>query len=407
MCVVSMAFLKSSKPLFADNYEIICPIGQGGYSTVYKARSKTNPNQIVAVKRLDKRRKNHTVEEMTERCKHEAKILSEARHPNVVDYITYYDESDYFYIITEYLPGSDIFTQIRKEGKVFTELECRRIIKSLLITVKSLHDKNIIHRDLKLENLFYYPITNEMHQSNDHIIKLIDFGFATHVQGMNITDGVGTLYYAAPEVYKHEPYGKPVDLWSIGVIAYILMYGKYPFYSKQKNQLSKLILSGTFEFPERNKSGEMVSTKFKTFIMKLLLLNPLKRFTVEDALKHNWINGLTLRYAATVFVAIYKWKKLKQRRKLARNLHNNLKDYDLRTMKSSQLSERFASSTIMSVDEIVVEDYSSFPQPSLANELIAMKKVSYQTPKRGDQTSFVEKLAHGIEKVIKGFFPMK
>eukprot|EP01040_Poterioochromonas_malhamensis_P002788 gene2788-2970_t len=403
-----MTFLTSSKPLFADNYEIICPIGQGGYSTVYKARSKTNPNQIVAVKRLDKRRKNHTVEEMTERCKHEAKILSEADHPNIVDYITCYDESDYFYIITEYLPGSDIFTQIRKEGKGFTELECRRIIKSLLITIKSLHDQNIIHRDLKLENLFYYPKADGSH-SQDNAIKLIDFGFATYVKGMNITDGVGTLYYAAPEVYKHEPYGKPVDLWSIGVIAYILMYGKYPFYSKQKNQLSKLILSGKFEFPEINKSGEKVSTKFKTFIMKLLLLNPLKRFTVDDALEHNWINGLTFRSAATVFVAIFRLKKLMQRRKTAKNNLNNLKEYDLSTMKSSQLSERFASSTILSVDEVVVEevvveDYSSLPQPSLANELIAMKKLSYQTPTRGYQTSFVDKVAHGIEKFIKGFF---
>mmetsp|Transcript_30907 Transcript_30907/g.33776 ORF Transcript_30907/g.33776 Transcript_30907/m.33776 type:complete len:414 (-) Transcript_30907:202-1443(-) len=304
-------FISSSS--FANDYAIIDRIGDGGYSTVFLAASKVNRSQYVAAKRLNKQRPGKSAEVMTNRYKHEAQILSTLKHPNILHYEAAYDEKEYFYIVTEYLTGNDLFAQITVDDRTIKEKECRAILRSLLLAVQYLHDKNIVHRDIKLENILStIDLKDDDSSSYEEMIKLIDFGFASYVEGNNLNDSVGTHYYAAPEIYKHEYYGKAVDMWSIGVVAYCLLYGQYPFYAKQKSILGKQILSGLYRFRSRNRAGEFVSAEMKSFIANLLVVNPAQRMTVEEALNHPFMKQERISFTtvATVLRAVQKFKRL-------------------------------------------------------------------------------------------------
>lgn len=292
--------------MFAKEYKLGEVQGRGGYSTVYRATSTMNSMKEVAVKRLEKHRNNKSSEEMKQRFVQESELLSSVNHPNILQHIAHYDESDFFYLVTEYLPGKTLQEHLITDGG-FKEKECRSIITSLLKAVKYLHNQNIVHRDLKPENIIYER------KEKEGRLTLIDFGFATQAQGMNLRDGVGTLYFAAPEVYKHDYYGTPVDLWSIGVIAYCLLYGQYPFYSRHKSQLAQKILTGQFHFPAFSQSGEIVSKGVQDFISRLLIVNPLRRMTADQALDHPWINTLSFRAAANVLRALVRWRRLIRR----------------------------------------------------------------------------------------------
>jgi len=150
----------------------------------------------------------------------------------------------------------------------------------LLHVIQYCHSQNIIHRDLKPENLL---LTSKEDDAN---IKLADFGFATEVDGNNCKKQVGTPGYIAPEIIQNQLYGKPIDMWSFGVILYILLGGYPPFHDDNQQMLFKKIVAGAFEF-HADYWGS-VSEEAKDLIRGLLTVNPEKRLTVEQALAHPW-----------------------------------------------------------------------------------------------------------------------
>ena len=173
-----------------------------------------------------------------------------------------------------------MFDRIVKKT-TYSEKEARDVVYFLLVAIKYCHDRNIAHRDLKPENLLLKSKTN------DTEIKLADFGFAAFVEGRNLTTQCGTPDYVAPEILMGLKYGLSVDMWSIGVITFILLGGYPPFYDDNQKMLFKKIKAGVYEFHAdywRN-----VSPEAKDLISNLLVVSPLNRLTVDQALAHPWM----------------------------------------------------------------------------------------------------------------------
>ena len=212
----------------------------------------------------------------------EVEILTSLHHPNIVKCIDFFEEDKFFYVVMECLEGGELFDRIVKKT-FYNEKEARDLVYILLSAIKFCHDHDVVHRDLKPENLLLTSTTD------DAEIKLADFGFAVKVSGMSsLTTQCGTPGYVAPEILMAQKYGKPVDMWSIGVITYILLGGYPPFHDDNQRNLFKKIKKADFEFHPENWSS--VSEEAKDLIKRLLTLNPEQRLTVDEALHHSWVH---------------------------------------------------------------------------------------------------------------------
>lgn len=381
---------------FQDDYRVVQRIGDGGYATVFLAETKQEPHTRVAVKKMAKQRPGHTADTLTTRYLNEARYLKENQHKHIVNFITCYNEEDFFYLVTEYLSGDDLFSQINTLERRFREHECRKIITGILLAIKHLHDHNIIHRDIKLENIMLMSpnsekdtssVPNSSH-SKSEMVKVIDFGFATEVNGMNASGGMGTIYYAAPEIFKREIYGKPIDLWSLGVLTYCLIYGRYPFYSENKTELAQQILSTQYKFHYYNRARELVSEEMKSFLMGLLVVDPLKRMTVEQALKHPWIRpSISIVTATFVIRACKKWKKFYQQKQQLKRLlllESSLQKSSLTVEETVQSFSGNSTSSVqtMSVDfsEIMEEASISHGSKKVATSVLFPSDTLLEAP---------------------------
>lgn len=210
----------------------------------------------------------------------EVAILRAINHPNITRLIDFFVEKENFYVVLELLDGGELFDRIVKKS-FYNEKEARDLVLVLLNTIKHLHDKNIVHRDLKPENLLLKS------QTNDLEIKLADFGFAIVCEGDNITSQCGTPGYIAPEILEARPYGKPADMWSFGVILYILLGGYQPFYHSNQRALFRKIIKAEYTFHPEYWKG--VSDEAKDLIACLLVKDTKKRLTVDQALQHKWL----------------------------------------------------------------------------------------------------------------------
>jgi len=211
---------------------------------------------------------------------HEVNILRSLEHPHVTKFIDFFVETDSYYVVLELVGGGELFKRI-VEKSVYNEREARDLVLVLLNTIKYLHDKDIVHRDLKPENLLLKSKTNDLE------IKLADFGFAVRCKGENITNQCGTPGYIAPEILEAVPYGKPADMWSFGVILYILLGGYQPFYHSNQRSLFRKIIKAEYTFHPEYWKG--VSEEAKDFIACLLVKDTKKRLTVDQALQHKWL----------------------------------------------------------------------------------------------------------------------
>jgi serine/threonine protein kinase len=172
-----------------------------------------------------------------------------------------------------------LFKKIVDQGGI-DELEACGLITQLLSAIKFLHDADICHRDLKPENILF-----KRHSENQ--IKLIDFGLSKQLRkGMRMKKKLGTPYYIAPEVLE-EDYGKEVDLWSLGVITYVILCGYPPFYGNDAKELFINIYNVNYEFCDED--WDFISDEAKDFIGRLLIKDPKQRMTIDDALSHPWI----------------------------------------------------------------------------------------------------------------------
>jgi len=263
------------KSKITQDYEFIKEIGSGAFSKVYKARHKLS-KALRCVKKLSK--KDLSEEEKTKLVE-EVAVLRSLDHPNIVKVLEFYQNEKYFFIVTEYLEGGELFDRIM-ECQSFTETAAVDVMEQLLSAVLYLHRASIIHRDLKPENIIF-----ETKDPNSKI-KVIDFGTSCAFEkGAKLKKKLGTPYYIAPEVLKRN-YDEKCDVWSSGVIMYILLCGYPPFNGPNDKIIFQRVLEGKFAFPEEDWNG--ISKLAKELITRMLTYDPSKRVATGDSLQHAW-----------------------------------------------------------------------------------------------------------------------
>ncbi|KAG2488991.1 hypothetical protein HYH03_012431 [Edaphochlamys debaryana] len=267
-----------------DVYKLGKTLGTGGFSVVKLATDRATGVEyackIMALPPVGQEvgENENTREDIFK----EIDLLCGMNHENVIFLKEYFEEGNKVYLITELLTGGELLEAVLKRGS-YTEAEARLCFVQVLRGIEYLHSKNVVHRDLKLENLLLAK------QDDISLVKIADFGLAKHaVNGMQTI--CGTPQYVAPEVIvgaKGHVYGPGVDMWSAGVVLYILLGGYPPFWSDSEPQLFDMIRKGKYSFadPVWNK----VSDAAKELIRKLLVVDPTKRLTATEALQHQFI----------------------------------------------------------------------------------------------------------------------
>lgn len=261
---------------FDDHYDLGKELGRGATAIVYKCTVK-GMDQAWAVKKMDKRVENKTI--LTE-----VGILLKLDHPNIVRMKEVFESEDYVYIVLELVTGPELFERIVSQ-QFYSEEQAATSVRDIITAVEYLHKNDIVHRDLKPENILYENL------SQDSRLKIADFGLSTIVSNkVSLVTVCGTPGYCAPEVLKGEKYHKSCDMWSVGVITYILLCGYEPFYAEKEAEMFKKILKADYSFD--SPWWDDVSDNAKDLVRKLLVLDPTKRLTATAALKHVWVTGI-------------------------------------------------------------------------------------------------------------------
>jgi calcium-dependent protein kinase len=264
----------SSEPI-QKYYNVISDLGNGSYGMVKKVKHK-HMGEERAMKIVRKKLDSHN----------EIEILKKISHPNIISIYEIFEDSKNYYIMTELLEGGELFEEITRHG-YFTEFEAANVIKQLLNGVVYMHNKLIIHRDLKPENIMLISKNDSSLGKNSRFeIKIIDFGTAKIFEkGEKLSKFIGTSYYIAPEVLS-ENYDEKCDVWSCGVILYILLCGYPPF-----NGATNLDIYHAIKYSPPNFSGDEwkeVSSEAIDLIKIMLNKPPNKRFSAEQCLQHKW-----------------------------------------------------------------------------------------------------------------------
>jgi calcium-dependent protein kinase len=260
-----------------DYYKQKKKLGEGSYGQVWKVEHI----QTGLERAMKKIEKNSKLKKDNEKeVLNEINILRKIDHPNIVKIFEFFNTNDGYYLITEYLKGGELFHEI-VENAPFSEEEAGNIMFQIISAVNYCHNMNIIHRDLKPENILI-----ESKSNGKYIIKIIDFGTAKlYAKNKSEKKIIGSSYYIAPEVLT-ENYNQKCDLWSCGVIMYILLSGKPPFADRRDTLILEKIKIGKFDMDIKEFSK--ISKESKDLILNLLEKNPKKRFSAEQALNHDW-----------------------------------------------------------------------------------------------------------------------
>ena len=254
-------------------------LGSGAFGKVYRGYMKENPSVKVAIKVLEKIKfaKHITI------IKNEWKILRELDHPNIINYFGVYESKESVYIVTELWEGRELFQIYQKKKKIMNEYDAAVLMKTLIETMIHWHSNWIIHRDLKLENIMF-STEDESDYSN---VRIIDFGLAAKVSKASemMRKVVGSPYFTAPEVFE-EKYDEQWDVWSLGVILYVLLGGDYPYKAKTVSLLKETIEAQDLEFPY--KQFGHLSYEVKDLLSRMIDRMPSARATLEEWLEHKW-----------------------------------------------------------------------------------------------------------------------
>ncbi|XP_078424344.1 death-associated protein kinase 1 isoform X2 [Cetorhinus maximus] len=294
-----------------DHYEIGEDLGSGQFAIVKKCTEKSS-GMGFAAKFIKKRRSKSSRRGVSrEDIEREVNILKEIQHPNIITLRDVYENKTDVILILELVSGGELFDFLA-EKESLTEEEATEFLKQILNGVHYLHSKSIAHFDLKPENIMLLD-----KKSPKPRIKLIDFGLAHEMDfGNEFKNIFGTPEFVAPEIVNYEPLGLEADMWSIGVITYILLSGASPFLGDSKQETLANVSAVNYEFDEeffKNTSGLA-----KDFIRKLLVKDPKKRMTIQDSLQHPWIKPKDSQQALSrkaSAVNMEKFKKFAARRK--------------------------------------------------------------------------------------------
>jgi len=258
-------------------------LGEGSFAVVKQIRHKKT-KELFACKIIKKSK----LQEAELAILHdEVDIMHKIEHENCVRLYEIYESKKKLYMVLELLTGGELFDRILEKGS-YSEKEASMLMKNVVGAIKYLHSIGIAHRDLKPENLIY---AGKPGDKNENVIKITDFGLAKYKESDSASQKMhtacGTPGYVAPEVLKNDPYGFAVDLWSMGVILYILLCGFPPFYHQSTAQLYKQIKKGAYDFPAPY--WDEISDEAKDLVKKLLTVNPQNRATPDEVLEHPWV----------------------------------------------------------------------------------------------------------------------
>ena len=269
-----------SEFLPSKKYKILDKLGSGSFGKVYLAQNKYTKEKV-AMKEIKKSNKDLLSDG---EIKDEIEILKSLDHPDIVRIIESYNTKDSYVLVTEYCEGGELYDQVRNQ---LSETQIAVIFKQLLSGLAYLHSHNIVHRDLKLENILIQEIEKSKTTGEDLFnIKIIDFGTARIFDNKKKPQSiVGSSYYIAPEVLNQK-YGKECDLWSVGVILYMFVVGHAPFDGCDDEEITANIQKGIYK--KDDKRWKKASKEVKDLIQKLLIYSPKKRLTALQALKHPW-----------------------------------------------------------------------------------------------------------------------
>ncbi|KAL9178277.1 hypothetical protein ACHAXT_001705 [Thalassiosira profunda] len=262
----------------ADDYDVHEKLGEGAFAVVKKATRKET-GETCAIKIVNRSSLNKEVEAALQQ---EIEILKELDHRHIMRLDNVVVTIKNYYLVAEYLEGGELFDRIVEKSS-YTESEARDVCRILFDALSYMSERGIVHRDLKPENLLL------QYKHSDSEIKIADFGFAKKATNDHSLDTMcGTPGYVAPEILNRETYGTKVDMWSMGVILFIMLGGYPPFYADNPRELLRLTKKGQFEFdPEY--WGE-ISGGAKDMICSLIVTDPAKRSSADDVLAHPWIN---------------------------------------------------------------------------------------------------------------------
>uniref|UniRef100_A0A2I3TH19 calcium/calmodulin-dependent protein kinase n=1 Tax=Pan troglodytes TaxID=9598 RepID=A0A2I3TH19_PANTR len=263
---------------FTDEYQLFEELGKGAFSVVRRCM-KIPTGQEYAAKIINTKKLSARDHQKLER---EARICRLLKHPNIVRLHDSISEEGFHYLVFDLVTGGELFEDIVAR-EYYSEADASHCIQQILESVNHCHLNGIVHRDLKPENLLLAS------KSKGAAVKLADFGLAIEVQGDQQAwfGFAGTPGYLSPEVLRKDPYGKPVDMWACGVILYILLVGYPPFWDEDQHRLYQQIKAGAYDFP--SPEWDTVTPEAKDLINKMLTINPAKRITASEALKHPWI----------------------------------------------------------------------------------------------------------------------
>lgn len=251
-------------------------LGEGAFGKVKLSKHKATGLQR-AVKIISKANMSKAEENS---LRNEIEILRNLDHPHILKVYEYFSDKNNIYIVTEYCSGGELFDRIVKAGSL-SEKKAAGVMNQILLAINYCHKHDIVHRDLKPENILYDT------KDENSSLKIIDFGTSAIFNSKTkLKEHVGTAYYVAPEVLK-EKYDNKCDLWSCGVILYILLSGFPPFRGDSDDEILDNVEKGTYNLDEPELAS--VSKDAKNFIKKLLTYNPEKRISAQDALQDPWL----------------------------------------------------------------------------------------------------------------------
>ncbi|XP_026880734.2 caM kinase-like vesicle-associated protein [Electrophorus electricus] len=267
-----------------DRYDLGQIVKSEEFCEIFRAKDKTTSKMYTCKKFLKKDGRK-----VRKAAKNEIFILKMVKHPNILQLVDVYETRKEYFLFLELATGREVFDWILDQG-YYSEKDTSNVIRQVMEAVAYLHSLNIVHRNLKLENLVYY---NRLKHSK---IVISDFHLAKLENGL-IKEPCGTPEYLAPEVVGRQRYGRPVDCWALGVIMYILLSGNPPFYDEADDEdyenhdknLFRKILAGDYEFD--SPYWDDISDSAKSLVSRLMEVDQYQRLTAQEAINHEWISG--------------------------------------------------------------------------------------------------------------------
>ena len=337
-------FIEQQKGNIFDKYEIVTQIGAGGYARCLKVKNKIT-NQYFACKELQKNKLSDY-----NSLKREISIMIQLDHPNIIKLYEYYETETFIYLIMELCTGGELFDTIierTESGKPFTEKEAAVIFKQMMSAINYCHSNKIVHRDLKPENLLL------LNKEENSPIKVIDFGMSVIYKDNDcMYERVGTAYYIAPEVLDGF-YDEKCDIWSAGIILYILLCGYPPFNGDDDDEIMKAVKTKIFSYPEEEWNS--VSDDAKNLINRILVDGNI-RPNAQEILNDSWVKNLAPHSKNKITLNINSFKNYEASNKLKRAtltyIASRLNEGDIKKLKESFQAIDDNNDGMLSLDEM-------------------------------------------------------